>query len=91
VAYPKRVGWEKGATIGERIQKQRTHDKPNHGGSLRNESADSWPPEPGVGRVAYGIPNRTHRLKGLGNAIVPQVAYQIIKVIKEVMEQANEN
>jgi hypothetical protein len=31
------------------------------------------------------------RLKGLGNAIVPQVAYQIIKGIKEVMEQSDEN
>jgi DNA (cytosine-5)-methyltransferase 1 len=41
----------------------------------------AWPVEPNVGRVANGIPNRTHRLKGLGNAIVPQVAYQIIKTI----------
>lgn len=40
-----------------------------------------WLPEPNVGRVAYGIPNRVDRLKGLGNAIVPQVAYEIIKVI----------
>jgi len=51
-----------------------------------------WPiSSPRICRAFDGIPNRTHRLKGLGNAIVPQVAYQIIKGIKEVMEQADEN
>ena len=33
-----------------------------------------WEVEPDVGRVANGVPNRVDRLKGLGNAIVPQVA-----------------
>ena len=33
-----------------------------------------WPPEPDVGRVADGVPNRVDRLRSLGNAIVPQVA-----------------
>lgn len=39
----------------------------------------AWPTEPELGRVADGIPNRPHRLKGLGNAIVPQVAAEILK------------
>jgi len=43
-----------------------------------------WAVEPELGRVAHGIPNRVDRLKCLGNTIVPQVAYEIIKVIKEV-------
>ena len=42
-----------------------------------------WEFEPNVGRVAYGVPNRVDRLKGLGNAIVPQIAYQIGKAIME--------
>jgi DNA (cytosine-5)-methyltransferase 1 len=40
-----------------------------------------WFTESGMGRVAHGIPNRAHRLRGLGNAIVPQVAYEIIMAI----------
>jgi site-specific DNA-cytosine methylase len=33
------------------------------------------------GGVSYGLPNRSHRLKGLGNAIVPQVATVILKAM----------
>ena len=42
-----------------------------------------WEIEPNVGRVANGVSNRVDRLKGLGNAIVPQVAYQIFKAIQD--------
>ena len=42
---------------------------------------DNWTLEPELGRVAHGVPNRVDRLKCLGNAIVPQVAYQILKGI----------
>ena len=43
-----------------------------------------WLPEPAVGRVANGIPRRLDRLKGLGNAIVPQVAQRIGETIKQI-------
>lgn len=42
-----------------------------------------WEPEPGVDRVANGIPNRVDRLKALGNAVVPQQAYPVFKAIME--------
>ena len=41
-----------------------------------------WPAEPGVGRVAYGIPHRVDRLKCLGNAVVPQQFYPIFYYIR---------
>ena len=42
-----------------------------------------WETEPRVGRVADGIPRRLDRLRGLGNAVVPQVAEWIARRIKE--------
>jgi DNA (cytosine-5)-methyltransferase 1 len=47
----------------------------------------TWLPEPNVGRVAHGVPNRVAKLRGLGNAIVPQVAAEIIRNINIIMEQ----
>lgn len=42
-----------------------------------------WADEPAVGRVADGVPNRLDRLRGLGNAVVPQVAEWIGRRIVE--------
>ena len=50
------------------------------------EDEGIWFSEPNVGRVAHGIPKRVDRLKGLGNAIVPQIAMQIGLAIKKELE-----
>jgi DNA (cytosine-5)-methyltransferase 1 len=43
-----------------------------------------WDTEPRILRVANGIPKRVDRIKGLGNAIVPQLAQRIGEAIKAV-------
>ena len=40
-----------------------------------------WESEPELGRVAYGVPARVDRLKGLGNAVVPQVAEVVGRLV----------
>lgn len=41
----------------------------------------SWLAEPGMGRVAYGVPSRVDRLRALGNAVVPRVAEHVGRLI----------
>ena len=61
----------------------------NEQSARRSERPDgqNWLPEPPVGRVANGIPRRVDRLKGLGNAIVPQIAQRIGQTILQVNAQ----
>jgi DNA (cytosine-5)-methyltransferase 1 len=60
-------------------------------GGWRRRSGDGssegvvWLPEPDVGRVAHGISSRVDRLKGLGNAIVPPLAYEILREIRRLI------
>jgi DNA (cytosine-5)-methyltransferase 1 len=44
-----------------------------------------WEPESRICRVAHGVPSRMDRLKGLGNSIVPQLAYEILKEIRNIL------
>ena len=57
------------------------HDK---SGSERQYEEHNWSVEPSVGRVAHGIPYRVDRLKGLGNAVVPQIPAVLGRAILEV-------
>jgi len=64
-------------------------DLDNEGPSIlcderQTEWSNIWSVEPNVGRVANGVPSRVDRLKGLGNAIVPQVAALIMDRIKAI-------
>ena len=46
-----------------------------------------WVSEPNVGRVVNGVPNRIHRIKSLGNAVVPQLTYVIgMSIIKAMQD-----
>ena len=57
------------------------------------ETSISWPRrwefEPDVGRVANGVQGRVHRLKALGNSIVPQIAEEIARAIGKAEYEKN--
>ena len=65
------------------------HQTPSGKGETANfideRIGNIWTVEPDVGRVANGIPKRVDRLRGLGNAIVPQIAALIMQMIKDDM------
>jgi len=45
------------------------------------DDAGWWAAEPDVGRVAHGVPSRVDRLRALGNAVVPQVAEHVGRLV----------
>ena len=48
------------------------------------DGVSAWMDEPDIPRVGFGIPDRSKRLKGIGNAIVPQIATLIGQAILDV-------
>lgn len=73
----------------DRQQGQDTAECRDRGGVQSDDCGEFWEVEPELGRVADGIPSRIHRLRGLGNAIVPQVAAVILRAIREIEETCN--
>ena len=80
VANSDSAGLQGRENAGDTSQSRAQRDKPS---ARRSERPDgqNWLPEPPVGRVADGIPRRVDRLRGLGNAIVPQIAQRIGETI----------
>ena len=85
VAYTdsRQTGGRLGSQSADRgqVQQQRDH----FGGEEGYAGGQWWEVEPDVGRVAHGIPARVDRLRGLGNAVVPQVAEVVGRVIVEML------
>ena len=65
----------------EQLEHKREVSKPNPTGRSEYQGWKWWQTEPDVGRVANGVPNRVDRLRGLGNAVVPQVAEVIGRLV----------
>tara|TARA_Y100000592_G_scaffold42010_1_gene66789 strand:+ start:2669 stop:3676 length:1008 start_codon:yes stop_codon:yes gene_type:complete len=63
---------------GEVSEQKQIESRGSYSWTLRE--AD-WLSEPDVGRVVDGLPGRAHRLRGLGNAIVPKIAEEIGRAI----------
>jgi DNA (cytosine-5)-methyltransferase 1 len=85
VAYPSEREWQSGAEkqgVLRALQENRAIDD-NSGGRGEASFARQWAAEPNVGRVANGVPARSHRLRCLGNAVVPQIPELIGRQIKE--------
>jgi DNA (cytosine-5)-methyltransferase 1 len=59
------------------VSERQRFDSSSLQGGGAGAGLESWPAEPDVCRVVNGIPNQSHRLKALGNAIVPQIAEAI--------------
>jgi DNA (cytosine-5)-methyltransferase 1 len=79
--------WIVAHAVGERLEGQcqvGATSRATHGPSNECNPA-IWPVEPAICRVVNGIPNRPHRLKGLGNAIVPQIAEIILKEMRKFL------
>ena len=55
--------------------------QPGMGGMV--DGLSFWMDEPAIGRVATGVPQRVDRLKGLGNAVIPQIPEMIGHAILE--------
>ena len=73
-------------TYSKRLERFRAEHELRNSEKEKQTSGNSWwSVEPNVGRVANGVPGRVHRLKGLGNAIVPQIAKEIGLAIKKVV------
>ena len=53
---------------------------------FRRGLASNWAIEPDIRRVAHGIPARVDRLRGLGNAVVPQVAELVGKMVLQRLQ-----
>jgi DNA (cytosine-5)-methyltransferase 1 len=93
-------GWDKkkadGPTSASSLRKALAHAekhakrtglrKAQQEGQRRRRFGDGcqWLPEPSVGRVASRVPRRVDRLRGLGNAVVPQVVEQLGRMILEI-------
>jgi len=63
------------------------HCKEESGGArdVQSERRSWWETEPDVGRVADGVPDRVDRLRGIGNAVVPQVAEVVARRVLELV------
>ena len=66
---------------GNRKKNSRRKESSKHSNLLKRTGG--WSVEPRLDRVAHGVPNRIHRIKCLGNAVVPPVAQIFAQAIKE--------
>jgi DNA (cytosine-5)-methyltransferase 1 len=57
-------------------------------GCAQARAVPQWEAEPGVDRMVDGVRNRMALVRGFGNAIVPQVAAEVIRSFLDAEEAA---
>jgi DNA (cytosine-5)-methyltransferase 1 len=82
IAYPRCKGLEGSSEAGD-DQSEGPQPRYEFASRCSRVQGAEWETDTGVLRVANGIPNRIHRITGLGNAIVPQIAQLIGEEIIE--------
>jgi len=103
VAYTKRMGWEQRAEKSKEPKREEPSDQSNNSSQgcrlvQENRSIErrlggvvdgipSWLHEPDIPRVTTNQTGRVQRLKMLGNAVVPQVVYQLGLAMKELWNE----
>jgi DNA (cytosine-5)-methyltransferase 1 len=91
-AEPRRRSGDVADPDGERLQGGRPPERSRSGTANADgggaivywwgpEESQQWATEPSLGRVADGVPDRVDRLHAIGNAVVPQVAEYVGRLI----------
>lgn len=83
---PNATGWRRKGSrpFGQQLHSA-AHPKRKANQPINVSERCFWPTEPAVCRVVNGLPGRMDRIKALGNAIVPQVAAEILSLILEAL------
>lgn len=90
--HPYRIKWFDSNANGQRLQRgqngfkpterqESTYEQPERYNQFSRQNWTYFPSQPSVCRGDDGISDRLDRIKSLGNAIVPQVAFEIFKAI----------
>ena len=72
-----------GSAVGLESEESRSASASSEAGWPRPEGSSWFTSEPELVRMADGVPDRAHRLKCLGNAVVPQAAEHAVKILLE--------